>query len=1102
MQKWSLSLRAHLSLVAALGFAIVASPAGVEAQAAPSCPDGGAFVTANVVALDQVFIYNRRGAFAPGMIYALERDVVAKPGTAGGPGNVMLRPDERPRPLTLRVNAGDCLAITFTNLLANPRPGGSGVTPLDPPWDNQPNERAASVHVIGMQLLGDIGSDGSNVGRNASSLVIPGGTATYYLYAQREGTFMMYSAGAQTGSEADGGTLSFGLFGAINVEPAGSEWYRSQVSREEMDLATVGRTPGGQPILDYDATYPANIVLYPRSGGVAGVPILKMVDAAGQIVHSDLTAIITEPCAEKTYPLNPALPNRCEPFREITVIFHDEIKAVQAFDVYNDPVLSHTLHSVRDGFAINYGTGGIGSEIIANRLGLGPEAECNECKYEEFFLTSWALGDPAMVTDVLANASDPNPVIGDPIVATVALYPDDPSNVYHSYLNDHVKIRNLHVGPKEHHIFHLHAHQWLYTPDSDESSYLDSQAIGPGGSYTYDIAYGGGGNRNKGPGDAIFHCHFYPHFAQGMWALWRNHDVFENGTPLDADGKPSGTLSDWESRALPDAEITAGAPNVGVVPMPGLAMAPMPTALMPGYPFYIPGVAGHRPPKPPLDTEIDGGLSRHVVTAGTAHFPPLNRLDFDKVNETLDVTFLPETGTALEVNAMNFHAAKDPETGASTGIGAFQPTYDTDGNVAKFRVNGLPGIAGAPFADPCALDDGTAFTGQMYEYRAAGFKLNATYNKVGWKNPQHHMEALDQDVGDFMTGAKPPEPFFFRANSNSCIEFYLTNLFPNLYQLDDFQVRTPVDVLGQHIHLVKFDVTSSDGSANGWNYEDGSLSPDEVKERIHAIRAFTNLGGNPCPVDALDNGGRPEECPVAEWHPFFTDVPGVGDLALGAQTTIQRWYADELLNNSGDDRTLRTVYTHDHFAPSTQQQAGYYAGLLIEPEGSQWLIAEGPGAGTPMGGRPDGGPTSWQAIIEPPDGDAYREFMFEIQDFALAYQAGADNALKPITTTAIDGSTVSLMGLHDPANAINPPAKKEIGLPFLLEIAPLCPGGVPRPCPEAISADDPGTYLVNYRNEPIALRIADPSILNIAGGPTQAAGVAGDLSHVFRSDLG
>ena len=130
----SLSIRSHALLL--LGAALMAptallTPKALFAADEPACP-GGTMLTANVVALDQVFIYNRRGAFAPGMIYALERDVVAD---AAAPGGWRLRDDKRPRPLTLRVNEGDCLAIHFTNLLANPRPMGSGTTPDMPPWD-------------------------------------------------------------------------------------------------------------------------------------------------------------------------------------------------------------------------------------------------------------------------------------------------------------------------------------------------------------------------------------------------------------------------------------------------------------------------------------------------------------------------------------------------------------------------------------------------------------------------------------------------------------------------------------------------------------------------------------------------------------------------------------------------------------------------------------------------------------------------------------------------------------------------------------------------------------------------------------------------------
>ncbi len=52
---------------------------------------------------------------------------------------------------------------------------------------------------------------------------------------------------------------------------------------------------------------------------------------------------------------------------------------------------------------INYGSGGIGSEIIANRLGVGPMHDCLSCAYEEFFLTSFTVGDPAQLVDIPAN---------------------------------------------------------------------------------------------------------------------------------------------------------------------------------------------------------------------------------------------------------------------------------------------------------------------------------------------------------------------------------------------------------------------------------------------------------------------------------------------------------------------------------------------------------------------------------------------------------------------------------------------------------------------------------------------------------------------------
>jgi len=1038
---------------------------------------------ADVTAIDQVIVYNRLGAFNPaGMIFALRRDLVdvrtglteAEGGTLS-PGLVKLRDDKRPRPLVLRANEGDRLVIHFQNLLsptpltdAGNEPNGmsvpAGFDPLTGTINGprgqseQSATRAIGVHVQGLELADRIGSDGSHVGRNASSLVAPGQKHVYRYLAGKEGGYIIRSTGSDIGGEGESGTVASGLFGVVNVEPRGSTWYRSQVTHDELMMASqknpdgsVRRTAGGQPLLDYNAVYPAG-------HRYAGLPILN-IRAGNRIVHSDLTAIIA---GGRKYPANPAYPNRNKPFREMTIVFHDEVTTLQAFPGYFlHSAMNFTLSSVKDGFAINYGTGGIGSEIIASRLNVGPMHDCYECKYEEFFLSSWAVGDPAMVVDVPANigledlAPGQMPAAGSiGVKAGKAYYPDDPSNVYHSYLNDRMKIRNLHVG-SEQHIFHLHAHQWLFSPDSNGSTYLDSQALVPGTSYSYEIAYNGSGNRNKTPGDSIFHCHFYPHFAQGMWSLWRVHDVFEEGTPLDVNGIPLPN-----SRALPDGEIAAGTPIPALVPMPDLAMAPMPQADVaivdgqpqvtphpgtdgnPGYPFFVAGLAGHRPPTPPLDLVRDGGLPRHVFyhSDGVSEATPLS---FDKVMTSGSAYQLAEDGEPVEKAAMNFHAR------------LYHPSFTPDNIPAQFETNGLPPKPGAPFADPCRTD-GSAYyggangtpVGNPRSYKAAVIELDVQLNKVGWHFNQQRIITLEQDVQPTLSGSRPPEPFVMRANTNDCIDFDHTNLLPNVYQQDDFQVKTPTDVVGQHIHLVKFDVTSADGSGNGFNYEDGTLSPAEVVERIRALN--DPLGGGLVMNDGTINKSL---------------VPTSYMGQEGTRTTRQRWYVDPLQNAKLWDRGLGTVFTHDHFGPSTHQQAGLYATLLIEPEGSKWRDPE---TGIAYGSRSDGGPTSWKADILAGK-QSYREFYLEFGDFQLAYTA--------------DGRPV------------NPPGREAIGLPDLVQAA--CPPPFPQagPCPEAISAADVGTFVVNYRNEPLAHRVRDPFT------NSQAAGKAGDLSFAFSSKI-
>ena len=905
-------LRRKIWLTAAAGLAVAVVSGEASAQ---SCANT---IVANVVAFDQPLMYNRLGAQnVNAMMYALRHDVIDKTSgeteATGGtlsPGNVELRLDKRPRPLVLRVAAGDCLQVNFQNLLS-PIPN-----PLQAPEvnalgqefniqiDNQVNTRWAGFHPQGLDLVGDISSDSSFVGNNANSLVAPGQSATYTFLAIEEGTNLVVSDGATFGGEASGGNVGVGLFGAVNVQPKRARMYRSQVTEEEMRLATIGTTPTGQPIVNYEAAYP-NAEPW-IAEGKAGKPILNMLD--GNVLwHSDINAIIMGPNADgsfppETYPLesvgkrNPAYPNRLEPFREFASIWHDENAVAQAFEGwFNDPVLGHTLHGVRDSFMINYGSGGIGAEIIANRLGVGPMYDCLDCAYEEFFLTSFTVGDPAILVDIPANAGleacDPalNNCEAVGPKATRAFFPDDPANVHHSYIGDFIKFRNVHAGPKEQHIFHLHNHQWLFNPNDDNSNYLDAQGIGPGSGYTYEIVYGGAGNRNKTVGDAIFHCHFYPHFAQGMWYMLRIHDTFEAGTELAvsdggihsepfalADGTPAPG-----ARALPDGEILAGTPIPAVVPLPGKAMAPMPAEVTvvtkdsdgdgigdssqalvvdrtknPGYPFWIAGIeeiVGQRPPTPPLDmmTEADataagydpvhaggwdGGLPRHALDGYKAGGTSLNtqtRLDMSKVLTTAKPLYFPEAGTDLERVAMAFHAQRNHASNKVNVDGSVQP--------ADFIVNGAPPVPGAPFNEPCVDDEGDLFlTGQPGQffggeglavtgmpqygadgprvYKGAVIQIDAVFNKVGYHFPQQRIITLWDDVAPTLNDQRPPEPFVMRLNSFDCAKFLHANLVPEYYELDDYQVKTPTDVIGQHIHLPKWDLTTADGAANGWNY--------------------------------------------------------------------------------------------------------------------------------------------------------------------------------------------------------------------------------------------------------------------------------------------
>lgn len=232
---------------------------------------------------------------------------------------------------------------------------------------------------------------------------------------------------------------------------------------------------------------------------------------------------------------NPFLPS----LREYVTIFHDE---PEVLDKDGNPPTDPVTGQPQSTMAINYR-----SEPMRNRMRLIEEGvTCPGCVGEEVHHDSWPFGDPA-------------------------------TPVARAYRRDPARFHVVHGAVQETHIFHLHVHQWLNEPGDPDSGVVDSRDISPQTAFSFDVLYGAG-SLHRAYGDAIFHCHLYPHFDEGMWSIFRTHDVLEDGTRIYPSGQPIRRLT----------------------PLPGRPSPPAPTPEKPGFPFFIPGVFGQRAPLPPL----------------------------------------------------------------------------------------------------------------------------------------------------------------------------------------------------------------------------------------------------------------------------------------------------------------------------------------------------------------------------------------------------------------------------------------------------------------------------------------------------------------------
>ena len=705
---------------------------------------------------------------------------------------------------------------------------------------------------VGIQATGVVvdarRAGGARVGFNEDPTVAVGSSITYFWRVPaQEGLFLFQDMAAAAGGEHDAGQRGIGLYGALAVEPAGSVWTD------------------------------------PRSGavlsGTPGSPTSVYREASAQSGELYVEADIHPPGAPS--------------FRESIQLAQDEIPGI--------------------GMGFNYG-----SEPMSNR----EEGACPDCLGEETWLSSWPYGDPALVK----LASGPGPWLpptdgtrreSEDCGLTESCYV---SNVFHTYAGDPTKIRFGLAGVKETHVFHLHAHQWLADPRGDavtgtgpgakpESTTIDSQSFGPGEAYSAELLYGAG-SRNGTFGDSIFHCHLYPHFAEGFWSLLRVHDVRLDGTTATPDG--------INVRPL--------------VPLPGRPTAPSPTADNPGYPGMIPGTYGWRAPQP-----------RGSITEGGVDGTPTRPAPRLVAGRSID-----EAKLAVEDAVIRRH---------------------NDGGDSP---------AGAPFADPCPTG------AREVDYAVTVLQRDLVYNEAGHHDPQARVMVLTKDVQDVLAGRKKVDPLFIRVNAGDCINFSLTNMAPNWTGGDAFQELAQTNMAGGHVHLVKFDVTASDGGSNGWNYQQAAFTKEQAElTRRQAAGEVT------CTAGAGFYGAESTGCRI----PARTSwTPPKDSTDLWGQTIHERWFADY---------ELRTAFTHDHHFAALVQNHGHYGALIVEPQG---FDVRDPRTGAYLQPVNDPAPRHAAAatavpvtavgeavdLVGPGANDDYREFGLAVADFVPLVKRGGD----------------------------------------------------------------------------------------------------------------
>lgn len=633
-----------------------------------------------------------------------------------------LKPIPLIRPLVLRACAGDSMQVRLENEIRGRRVG------LHVQGEGLGGQDTDGTSGTGVRL-----GDGAHVGKNPDSTVRYGEERTYYWHPEHEGVWAINDLGDIRGTQQ--GTNVHGLFGALVVEPPGATWRDPEtgekLSGTEIDDGLyVDVIPAGENPHDpkHGTFVDFHVDEVPRSFREFTIFIHDEPE-----IHSGLHLAgehSVMPLSYRAEPMPNRLPHKMRRYAQITPPNPDPDQ--QGIDF--TAVKTEIDDELNEVFWIARDADGTFLERVAG---------------EEQHHSSWLFGDP--VTPVLR-----------------------------AYRGDPARIRLVHAGVKETHVFHLHVHQWRAVPEDAAapsvwkdgehrgSQLLDSITIGPQAAQTIDPLYGSG-SRQHAFGDIIWHCHLYPHFHHGMWGLWRSFDRLVDGHRAYPDGTPCPALKPLDGREPPPS-----------------------TNDRPGFPWFIDATFPRKSPPPPALRPEDKGGRRRLLRMPL--YSPKEKAAFDPgciANPRPGALFVDLDKLARTWN----NEAELPEQRVIS--------YDVEVNHSDIQYNS------EGWHDP-----------RGHHYRITGIKVSTLA-------PDGKLEEEKRHTPPPQTPPFGAEPFYPRANHGDIVELRFHNELGS-FPADDFDLAALPVECGLHVHLVKFDVLAADGSATGWNYLSGASSNEAV----------------------------------------------------------------------------------------------------------------------------------------------------------------------------------------------------------------------------------------------------------------------------------